>query len=514
STAPTFSNGGYFNGSIANIQLYNTNLTNSQIASIYATGISSPPVTSNNLAAWWPLNGNANDYSGNGNNGTLYGPVGFISTQGLSNINANASSILAARFNGVSSYISAPASSSTESAITVTFWIYPVPSPYWGISGNYWENAISGGGGCWNNYFFYIESGSNPPTESWSITNTSGTQYRLFPYKPLSPNTWQQLVGVYNGTYLTMYYDGQEIGTPVAAKGKVSFNGAVISGTNPPSVGAGCNPISGNLANIQIYNTALSASEIQALYQEGIAGAPISNAGLVGWWPLNGNANDYSGNGNNGTEYNVLFVQQQIVKPHLISSLGNFGNNFNGQWSSSPYNSNSVIVTSTPLSGRNYSFTIAMWVKPSSIQNFSHSWTTAVFSFSGYQAFGLQNSCLPNTCLVLHRCSSADTSSGTLLPYSIFNNRWYFVAVSVKYPNYYWQIDNANSTDTNTNGYGSSTAATIGTQFAQCDSNAFNGSIANVQIYNTALSAGQIQQLYQESTPPVAEVQIPLSWYP
>ncbi|MEM3482798.1 MAG: LamG domain-containing protein, partial [Candidatus Micrarchaeaceae archaeon] len=60
STAPTFSSGGYFNGSIANIQLYNTNLTNSQIASIYATGISSPPVTSSNLAAWWPLNGNAN----------------------------------------------------------------------------------------------------------------------------------------------------------------------------------------------------------------------------------------------------------------------------------------------------------------------------------------------------------------------------------------------------------------------------------------------------------------------
>ncbi|MEM0074470.1 MAG: LamG-like jellyroll fold domain-containing protein, partial [Candidatus Micrarchaeaceae archaeon] len=117
-----------------------------------------------------------------------------------SKISMSSQVVHAAQFNGVSSYISAPASSSTESAITVTFWIYPVPSQYWGISGNYWENAISGGGGCWNNYFFYIESGSNPPTESWSITNTSGTTYRLFPGKYLSPNTWQQLVGVYNGT--------------------------------------------------------------------------------------------------------------------------------------------------------------------------------------------------------------------------------------------------------------------------------------------------------------------------
>ncbi|MEM3781866.1 MAG: hypothetical protein QXT43_02815, partial [Candidatus Micrarchaeaceae archaeon] len=51
-----------------------------------------------------------------------------------------------------------------------------------------------------------------------------------------------------------------------------------------------------------------SASEIQALYQEGIGGAPIDLQNLVGWWPLNGNANDYSGNGNNGVPTNVTFV--------------------------------------------------------------------------------------------------------------------------------------------------------------------------------------------------------------
>ena len=47
----------------------------------------------------------------------------------------------------------------------------------------------------------------------------------------------------------------------------------------------------GLMANIQIYNTSLSAPEIQALYQEGIGGAPIDLQNLVGWWPLNGNAN-------------------------------------------------------------------------------------------------------------------------------------------------------------------------------------------------------------------------------
>ncbi|MGC8648572.1 MAG: hypothetical protein ACP5SJ_03745, partial [Candidatus Micrarchaeia archaeon] len=54
--------------------------------------------------------------------------------------------------------------------------------------------------------------------------------------------------------------------------------------------------------------TSLPTSEIQALYQEGIGGAPIDLQNLVGWWPLNGNANDYSGNGNNGAPTNVIFT--------------------------------------------------------------------------------------------------------------------------------------------------------------------------------------------------------------
>ena len=63
----------------------------------------------------------------------------------------------------------------------------------------------------------------------------------------------------------------------------------------------------GYIANVQVYNTTLSQSEIQTLYLEGIGGAPIRPQNLVGWWPLNGNANDYSGNNNNGQLNSVTF---------------------------------------------------------------------------------------------------------------------------------------------------------------------------------------------------------------
>ena len=35
--------------------------------------------------------------------------------------------------------------------------------------------------------------------------------------------------------------------------------------------------------------------------------APIDLQYLIGWWPLNGNANDSSGNDNDGVQANVTF---------------------------------------------------------------------------------------------------------------------------------------------------------------------------------------------------------------
>ena len=64
----------------------------------------------------------------------------------------------------------------------------------------------------------------------------------------------------------------------------------------------------GEEANLQLYNTSLSENDLTALYLEGIGGAPIDVQNIVGWWPLNGNTNDYSGNGNSGTATGVTYT--------------------------------------------------------------------------------------------------------------------------------------------------------------------------------------------------------------
>ena len=108
-----------------------------------------------------------------------------------------------------------------------------------------------------------------------------------------------------NGTNTLVYVNG----ISYTGSGSSTPNIQVGSGTSA-RIGGGASGanFTGNIANIQIYNTSLSNSSIKTLYKEGIGGAPINVNNLVGWWPLNGNANDYSGNDNNGVPTNVIYT--------------------------------------------------------------------------------------------------------------------------------------------------------------------------------------------------------------
>ncbi len=114
----------------------------------------------------------------------------------------------------------------------------------------------------------------------------------------LVPNSWNFIAFTFNGVAVTLYGNNNP--------GLVATCG-FTSTTVAPLIGGG---FVGALANVQIYNTSLSGPEVNALYLEGIGGAPIKLQNLVGWWPLNGNANDYSGNNNNGVPSGVTYTNQ------------------------------------------------------------------------------------------------------------------------------------------------------------------------------------------------------------
>ncbi len=123
-------------------------------------------------------------------------------------------------------------------------------------------------------------------------------------------NTWQFWTFVYSGgssPTISIYSNGVLMAGPSAVSIPVtdSAYNMLIGSRNDFAT-----HMSGSMSNIQIYNASLSGPEVNALYVEGIGGSPIRLQNLVGWWPLNGNANDYSGNNNNGVPSGVSYTSQ------------------------------------------------------------------------------------------------------------------------------------------------------------------------------------------------------------
>lgn len=124
------------------------------------------------------------------------------------------------------------------------------------------------------------------------------------PANSISNNQWYFGGFTYVNGNLIFYINGVA-GTPQA------IGGSLIYGTDQLAIGDSSGyaaPFNGLISNVQIYNTALDANSVLALYDTGIGGAPINLQGLAAWYPLDGDGNDYSGNGNNGALTNVAFT--------------------------------------------------------------------------------------------------------------------------------------------------------------------------------------------------------------
>ena len=184
-----------------------------------------------------------------------------------------------------------------SNSITVSFWLNLAAYSPVGDYGQLVSKGIN------TAYFAYMAPSATYP--QWSaMTTTPAQQWANWPAPPL--NTWHYYVGTYSSAtgYLTTYYDG-------VGSSPLSLGGNLITSATSLHIGGGT-PTIGQMANVQVYNISLSASDVQTLYLKGIGGAPIYPQYLVGWWPLNGNATDYSGNNNSGAPTGVVYSSQWL----------------------------------------------------------------------------------------------------------------------------------------------------------------------------------------------------------
>lgn len=205
------------------------------------------------LGAYYPFNGNANDESGNGNNGTAYGATPTTDRFG----NANR----AYRFSGSSSsYIRVPRSSSLEpqKALTISFWMLRRGS------GTYNQAVLRKAANCSAGYIIWGTLSMKVDGPSACAGQGIGVYIDTSSYL----NMWDHYVMSYDTTTgLKFYRNGILRGSTVPLAPTMSHSGDLyIGGAVVHRDDGGLN---GDLDDIRIYNRALSESEIQQLYQSG-----------------------------------------------------------------------------------------------------------------------------------------------------------------------------------------------------------------------------------------------------
>ena len=209
------------------------------------------------LVALWSGEGNANDIV-NGNNGT---PVGALSY-------TNGEVGQAFVFNASTSYISVPASSSlnigTGSGITIECWIKP--SAFNAVAGNggpliEWDSASVDGVNLWADGASRLSS---------VIHDTSGNVYAIQSASGLLvTNSFQHVALTYDKSsgQAVIYWNGIVVATN-------NFGSFTPQTTYPVNIGRRTGEPIGNGDNynglideLSLYNRALSAAEIQAIYK-------------------------------------------------------------------------------------------------------------------------------------------------------------------------------------------------------------------------------------------------------
>ncbi len=351
----SYSNSSSFHGIITNLQVYNASLTSNEVQAIYASGMGGTPII--RPFAWYPLNGNANDYSGNGNNGyfsgnyfstnaipfgnftlpfssslfysipelyanrqggyatLLYSSVENLSSSALFINGTYAPSMYLPQFNGVNSIISIP-NPMQVSQFSISLWIYPYAIKNSVIFYSYSSSRYP--------YIILQQGNSNCNASSGSpgfnVKASFGGSTLCMPIG--NANEWYNIIFIYNKGGVLFLALNNNLLVYTNASLLSSSNVTLSSQSLGSCIGCSLSAFNGSIANLQIYGTLLTQDKISQLYSRGLA-MPLQNA--IEWLPLNGNANDYSMNFSNGVASNVSYKNMAFIPQSMSNAYSQSG---------------------------------------------------------------------------------------------------------------------------------------------------------------------------------------------
>jgi hypothetical protein len=227
-------------------------------------------VPTSGLVGWWPFNGNANDESGNGNNGTVHSAV--LTTNRLDQTSS------AYFFGGSNQQIRCPNHTllTSQKELSAAAWFFVQNRP----SG--WEqNVILSNIGEWRNSGgFEIYTGNPPGTSLGGMFRNSTYYDQAFDITGtnINANQWYhivytlQYITASNTTKATLYLNGA-YNNQHTFSGNIVYNNITpfIIGVNVDSIGYQ-RAFKGKIDDVGLWNRPLTPSEISILYNATVTG--------------------------------------------------------------------------------------------------------------------------------------------------------------------------------------------------------------------------------------------------
>ena len=500
-------------GTVRNVKIWKKALTDTQLKAMTntstATARAAVPQTTTKaptktgLVGHWTFNEGtgtrANDSSGLGNTGTLVGsPTWTTGKLGK-----------ALSFNGSNQFIRASVPAARTSVVTVSAWIKPASSMT-----SRQDFLASGSAALYstNNWIFSVKGNTGvtaglsvlgySPSSSADLSTTGAV---------LTTGAWSHVVFVSDGVTTTIYVNGVSV-----KSGALSLNAGNTTGE---FIGASSNdgvtwnfPFNGSIDDARVYNRALSAAEVAALYKStavvvnastNTAGGSLTS-GLVGLWSFDGKdvnwgtgtAYDRSGSGNNGSLVNM--------STSTSPAIGKIGQalKFDG---STNYISVSNSASLQPLTG---DWSVGFWIYrlgtgagdyPQVIG--SRPWVAGLdkgWAVSYTTASGLLCSHFADGTTGFDVNTSGASCSVNTVP---LNSWQHWVAVFsrstgklVYYKN--GALDTQNSPTFPSGTVNQTDNANIGREIGGANNRKLNARLDDVRVYNRALSATEVKALY------------------
>jgi len=524
-----------FQGELSNVAIFNSNLLDPEIATLYNNGKPSD-ISSLNPVAWYKLD-----------NSELFNGAEW-SVDNSKYPSVYESSL---NFSGNNQYLQVPDSNdfsfgngTTDSPFSLSAWINPDAVEFAGIAAKYVTNG-------WE-WLFYLTD-SNELRLQLLSNNTSGNSITLTTDVAIPINTWTHVSATYNANRLSNGIDLYINGLPqsLVTEGGAGTYQAMTNTTAPLQIGTWAGsfrPISGQVSNVSIWDAELTQAQVSEIYNNGTPSNLSSHSAtsnLISWWELDNTTTglqDSKGSNNASnigtTKYDgfvntlagesegmnasslvisdingELIVNPMITSPKPIAyyqlgdqSVDNGANYLVPNNSLSDYVFNFVnpfdginVPSSNVFSFGTGNFTISMWFKINS------------FPYLPY-LFDFRPTSAPSTASpVVYITTTKQITlggGGTIIPGNageiLATNIWYNFVVKRTGNTFttHYNGGSADRTGTSNVDFNTDLELHIGSRFD--NANGFDGEISNFQVFNTALpqtGSNSIETIYNNGSP-------------